>query len=118
MKNIFGFLAFLFLISIAIFINAWSVMHKHNNFKTLSIQAPPYKWPSGCHDRDYSHKYDVPIDRECANNYYLFDKASDYGLTPYHNAKYYRVGDNLIQIGCGFFNKCNIYNRYIGVFHR
>jgi len=78
----------------------------------LKIKAPPYNWPAGCQRHDYVHQYHDGIDRECAVKEYEFVDYRKYNLTNYKNAKYYRVGDGIVQINCGFLRKCSISNRY------
>lgn len=71
--------------------------------------AAPYQVPTGCAVRTYSNGDAIPL--ACADPSYRFDGWAKYGLRwsgrpglydGHWTGTYYRVGDDLIGIQCGF----------------
>jgi hypothetical protein len=75
--------------------------------------AAPYVAPMGCFAKDYREGDTISI--TCADNKYLFDNWEKYGLewpgrlgveSGHKFGTYYRVGNDLIGMQCGF-GDCN-----------
>jgi len=90
---------------------AWRIASSPVNGVTMpQIKAEPYIWYGQCERRDY-RLFDR-INRACATDKYLFRLQRQYHLRPDHSSPYYRVGDDLVQINCGFYKTCSISNIY------
>ena len=88
-----------------------------------SLQAVTFQYPDGCQPQQYDwtgRSGSDRISRRCLVDSNIFTDAAKYHLHFYGRGAqtYYRVGDDLLQIRCGYYATCTVERNIDGVFHR
>lgn len=104
---------------IVLIFGAYEVLNKHNAASEIkpAIRSESFVWPEGCEIKRYSVY--SKISRSCAARKNIFSDYKQYNLI-FHKTgdNYYRVGDDLLELTCGFFKDCYVSRALYDVFYR
>ncbi|WP_420381390.1 hypothetical protein [Novosphingobium sp.] len=93
-----------------------------SQFKPPHIKAPPYVPPPGCPKviLSWDHAAGNGIPKACFVKEYEFTEAKKYGFPSMmeRNGDYYRIGNDVVKVNCGFDEKCHFSIFFLGVFHQ
>ncbi len=100
------------------------------------IKGEPYVWPAGCTENSIITSSveslgitftNTSAPKACANEKYSADEiAYQYGFrqSPYYHSvkggggKFYRIGNDVVELSCGYWETCSVRNKFSGVFYQ
>lgn len=106
----------IFLSTTIVILISIKILPHYRPIEVPHLKAPSYLPSGSCDNRRYN-LYDK-INKACADYHYEYRDDRRYHLAPYRSAKYYRIGNDLVALSCGFWKTCSVVNVYRDVYYQ